>query len=46
MALSMIVLAYDIGLADETQREFDGKEMDNFLLELPALWATFRPCRS
>ncbi|PWY96139.1 cytochrome P450 [Aspergillus sclerotioniger CBS 115572] len=45
MALSMIVLEYDIDLADETQ-EFDGKELDNFLLELPALWATFRPRRS
>ncbi|RAK95979.1 cytochrome P450 [Aspergillus ibericus CBS 121593] len=37
MALSMMVLEYDIRLADETQRAFDGKEMDNFVLALPAL---------
>ncbi|PYI09740.1 cytochrome P450 [Aspergillus sclerotiicarbonarius CBS 121057] len=45
MALSMIVLEYDIRLADEAQRGFDGKELDNFVQELPALWTTFRARR-
>ncbi|PWY61944.1 benzoate 4-monooxygenase cytochrome P450, partial [Aspergillus eucalypticola CBS 122712] len=46
MALAMLVGEYHIQLADEEQRAFDGKELDNFAMSLPALWATFRPRRS
>ncbi|GFN18246.1 cytochrome P450 [Aspergillus tubingensis] len=44
MALAMIVGEYHIQLADE-QRAFDGKELDNFAMSVPTLWATFRPRR-
>ncbi|OJZ90193.1 hypothetical protein ASPFODRAFT_56527 [Aspergillus luchuensis CBS 106.47] len=46
MALAMLVGEYHIQLADEEQRAFDGKELDNFAMSLPALWAAFRPRRS
>ncbi|KAI3008928.1 hypothetical protein CBS147346_2363 [Aspergillus niger] len=46
MALAMLVGEYHIQLADEEQRAFDGKELDNFAMSVPALWATFRPRRS
>ncbi|KAL7650319.1 hypothetical protein ACMYSQ_012117 [Aspergillus niger] len=46
MALAMLVGEYHIQLSDEEQRAFDGKELDNFAMSVPALWATFRPRRS
>lgn len=45
MALSMIALEFHVGLADEGQLAFDGRERDAFTLALPDLFVVFDPCR-